>query len=70
MNDAANTPQDYGHPDYQEVHEKTHTEETEHAAEGAQPDVVSDPALGVHDGSDWSDEGGASPAGPAIAEDI
>lgn len=28
-------------------------------------DVMSDPALGDHLGSDWSDEGGAAPEGPA-----
>lgn len=29
------------------------------------PDVRSDPALTDQDGQDWSDEGGATPAGPA-----
>ena len=29
------------------------------------PDVSSDPALTDQDGQDWSDEGGATPAGPA-----
>lgn len=28
-------------------------------------DVLSDPALGDRIGSDWSDEGGATPSGPA-----
>jgi hypothetical protein len=28
-------------------------------------DTVSDPAKGDADGSDWSDEGGATPDGPA-----
>lgn len=31
-------------------------------------DVTSDPALDDHVGSDWSDEGGATPVGPASAE--
>jgi hypothetical protein len=31
----------------------------------AAPDVHSDPALTDQDGQDWSDEGGATPAGPA-----
>lgn len=29
------------------------------------PDVVSDPAKDDTEGQDWSDEGGATPAGPA-----
>ncbi|MGE2688430.1 hypothetical protein [Mycolicibacterium pulveris] len=28
-------------------------------------DVVSDPGLGNEDRADWSDEGGATPSGPA-----
>lgn len=36
--------------------------------EGA-PDVQSDPAKGVDEQSDWSDEGGATPAGPAEDEE-
>lgn len=35
------------------------------AAKGAAPDVTSDPALGDSTGQDWSDEGGATPAGAA-----
>ena len=33
----------------------------------ATPDVVSDPAKDDTQGQDWSDEGGATPAGPATA---
>jgi hypothetical protein len=33
------------------------------------PDVHSDPALTDRDGQDWSDEGGATPAGPATNVD-
>jgi hypothetical protein len=31
------------------------------------PDVSSDPALTDQNGQDWSDEGGATPAGPATS---
>ena len=31
------------------------------------PDVESDPALDDRVGSDWSDEGGAAPSGPATS---
>ena len=31
------------------------------------PDVVSDPAKDDTQGQDWSDEGGATPTGPATA---
>jgi hypothetical protein len=33
------------------------------------PDVGSDPALNDQDGQGWSDEGGATPAGPATNVD-
>ncbi|NUU31675.1 hypothetical protein [Arthrobacter sp. C9C5] len=39
-----------------------------HAAETAS-DVASDPALNDETGQDWSDEGGATPAGPATNVD-
>lgn len=29
------------------------------------PDVISDPEEGVENGTDWTDEGGAMPDGPA-----
>ncbi|SDL44276.1 YtxH domain-containing protein [Arthrobacter sp. ok362] len=35
----------------------------------AAPDIHSDPALTDQDGQDWSDEGGATPAGPATNVD-
>jgi hypothetical protein len=36
----------------------------------ADDDVQSDPAKGEHDdGGDWSDEGGATPSGPADTGD-
>jgi hypothetical protein len=35
----------------------------------ARDDVESDPAKGDDDGSDWSDEGGATPKGPASDTD-
>ena len=35
--------------------------------EDATPDVVSDPAKDDTQGQDWSDEGGATPTGPATA---
>ncbi|EKF22198.1 hypothetical protein C731_3685 [Mycolicibacterium hassiacum DSM 44199] len=39
-------------------------------APGARDDVQSDPARHTEDrGVDWSDEGGATPAGPATNEE-
>jgi hypothetical protein len=35
------------------------------APDGAEDDVVSDPGEGAGDRADWSDEGGATPSGPA-----
>jgi hypothetical protein len=35
----------------------------------ASPDLRSDPALSDREGQDWSDEGGATPAGPATNTD-
>jgi len=40
-----------------------------HAATDAPSDVDSDPALNDTTGQDWSDEGGATPAGPATNVD-
>jgi len=40
-----------------------------HAAVGTTSDVTSDPALSDETGQDWSDEGGATPAGPATNVD-
>lgn len=47
----------------------TETVPTAHKPEGApvRADVVSDPALDDHLGSDWQDEGGATSEGPATA---
>lgn len=43
--------------------DKPQTAETDSGAGGADDDVQSDPAKG--DEADWSDEGGATPTGPA-----
>lgn len=40
-----------------------------HAAVDTASDVASDPALNDETGQDWSDEGGATPAGPATNVD-
>lgn len=45
--------------------EKPTTAESDAGADDADDDVQSDPAKGSDDRSDWSDEGGATPAGPA-----
>lgn len=37
----------------------------EHEEHTHVPDVVSDPEEGVGEGKDWTDEGGATPDGPA-----
>jgi hypothetical protein len=39
------------------------------SAAQAAPDIESDPALNDRTGQDWSDEGGATPAGPATNVD-
>jgi hypothetical protein len=44
------------------------TAESDAGAPGADDDVQSDPAKG-QDGVDWSDEGGATPSGPADTGD-
>jgi hypothetical protein len=44
------------------------TTESDAGAAGADDDVQSDPAKG-EDGVDWSDEGGATPSGPADTGD-
>ena len=43
---------------------KPDTEESDSGRTGAADDVQSDPAKGS-DSVDWSDEGGATPSGPA-----
>lgn len=42
---------------------KTTTADT--GPQGAEDDVLSDPAKGADERADWSDEGGATPEGPA-----
>jgi hypothetical protein len=49
--------------------EKPETAESDAGPEGADDDVQSDPAKGAEDESDWSDEGGATPSGPADTGD-
>ena len=44
---------------------KPETAESDAGAPGADDDVLSDPAKGTDDRADWSDEGGATPIGPA-----
>jgi hypothetical protein len=41
------------------------TTDSDVGTEGAHDDVQSDPAKGTDDSVDWSDEGGATPSGPA-----
>src|SRR5690606_25179977 len=55
--------------DNKEPTELTNTVPTKHGASGAdaQSDVQSDPALDDNVGTDWADEGGATPVGPATA---
>jgi hypothetical protein len=45
------------------------TRQTDSGDEDAKADVESDPAKETEAGSDWSDEGGATPAGPATDTD-
>ena len=45
------------------------TTDSDAGAEGADDDVQSDPAKGEEEGADWSDEGGATPSGPADTGD-
>jgi hypothetical protein len=44
---------------------KPKTADSDAGAPGADDDVQSDPAKGTDDRVDWSDEGGATPSGPA-----
>ncbi|MGX9788109.1 hypothetical protein [Mycobacterium sp. MMS18-G62] len=43
--------------------------ESDSGAKGADDDVVTDPARSAGEGNDWSDEGGATPGGPADTGD-
>lgn len=63
-----NTQQSRKHGELPEV-EETDTVQTEYSPEhsDAPTDVASDPALDDRLGSDWSDEGGATSAGPATS---
>jgi hypothetical protein len=45
--------------------DKPETAETDAGSQNADDDVISDPAEGGGDRADWSDEGGATPSGPA-----
>ena len=45
--------------------EKPTTAESGSGPKDTDDDVQSDPAKGSDDRSDWSDEGGATPSGPA-----
>jgi hypothetical protein len=45
--------------------DKPKTTETDSGPENADDDVVSDPSKGTDQRPDWSDEGGATPSGPA-----
>lgn len=49
--------------------DKPDTTQTDVGPGGADDDVESDPAKGADDGADWSDEGGATPSGPADTGD-
>ena len=49
--------------------EKPETAESDAGPQEADDDVQSDPAKGADDGADWSDEGGATPSGPADTGD-
>ena len=49
--------------------EKPETASSDTGPENADDDVVSDPAKDSGDGADWSDEGGATPSGPADTGD-
>jgi len=49
--------------------EKPETSESDSGAENADDHVVSDPARSAGGSGDWSDEGGATPGGPADTGD-
>jgi hypothetical protein len=48
---------------------KPETAESDAGAKDADDDVLSDPARSTGEGNDWSDEGGATPGGPADTGD-
>ncbi|WP_370332674.1 hypothetical protein [Mycolicibacterium hippocampi] len=45
--------------------DKPKTTESDTGSDEADNDVLSDPSKGAQEGADWSDEGGATPGGPA-----
>ncbi|WP_178361867.1 hypothetical protein [Mycolicibacterium hippocampi] len=45
--------------------DKPNTTESDAGSDEADKDVLSDPSKGAEEGADWSDEGGATPSGPA-----
>ncbi|MGB3231386.1 MAG: hypothetical protein WA944_17470 [Mycobacterium sp.] len=45
--------------------DKPKTTESDAGSDEADNDVLSDPSKGAQEGADWSDEGGATPGGPA-----
>lgn len=45
--------------------DKPNTTESDAGSGEADNDVLSDPSKGAEEGADWSDEGGATPGGPA-----
>jgi hypothetical protein len=49
--------------------EKPETAESDAGPENTDDDVVSDPARSAGGSGDWSDEGGATPSGPADTGD-
>ncbi len=49
--------------------DKPETAESDSGPAGANDDVVSDPAKADDGSGDWSDEGGATPSGPADTGD-
>lgn len=46
-------------------HRSEHDDTVDEKGPEGTPDVVSDPARDDDEGSDWTTEGGATPAGPA-----
>jgi hypothetical protein len=61
-------PTEFGYPSGMKK-EKPDTAETDVGPHEADDDVESDPAKGAEEGVDWSDEGGATPQGPADTGD-
>jgi hypothetical protein len=45
--------------------DKPQTADTNSGPQNTDDDVMSDPSKGTDERSDWSDEGGATPSGPA-----